>query len=141
MKLRCWHFQEDKKNKKQGWAKNWKIVQQEWYVKYILWTCSLDIYFSCKIIQMFIKVCAAFVFGLQTLWLIDFSKIYGLKDREHINKGHTFMNVVIWWKSIVSMTQSCCTIFKIFSPLCEVSSLRTTTWRIPFFMFVPRLWF
>ena len=35
------------------------------------------------------------------------------------------MNVVIWWKSIVSMTQSCCTIFKIFSPLCEVSSLRT----------------
>ena len=40
-------------------------------------------------ITTFIKVCMAFVFGLQTLLLMDFSKIYQLKGLEHFDKGHT----------------------------------------------------
>ena len=35
-----------------------------------------------------IKVCLVFVFGLQTLKLIDFSKIYQLKGLKPKNKGH-----------------------------------------------------
>ena len=38
---------------------------------------------------MFIKVCVAFVFGLQTLKLIDFTEIYLLKGMKPKNKGHT----------------------------------------------------
>ena len=53
---------------------------------------------------MFIKVCVVFVFGLQTLWLIDFSKIYWIKGQEPKDKGH--INVVIWGKSI-SMYKKC----------------------------------
>ena len=48
---------------------------------------KLDILFH-QIIT-FIKVCVAFVFGLQTLHLIDFSKIFLLKDLKPKNKGHT----------------------------------------------------
>ena len=48
---------------------------------------KLDILF-CQI-TMFIKVHVAFVFGLQPLMLIDFSKIYQLKGLEPKNKGHT----------------------------------------------------
>ena len=40
-------------------------------------------------ITTFIKVLVAFVFGLQTLLLIDFTKIYWIKDLETKNKGHT----------------------------------------------------
>ena len=43
------------------------------------------------------------VFGLQTLLMMDFTKIYQLKGLE--NKGHatwSFMNVGIWWKIISS---------------------------------------
>ena len=40
-------------------------------------------------ITMFIKVHVAFVFVLQTLLLMDFSKIYQLKVLEPKNKGHT----------------------------------------------------
>ena len=39
-------------------------------------------------ITMFIKVCVFFIFGLQTLSLIDLSKIYELKSLEPKNKGH-----------------------------------------------------
>ena len=45
---------------------------------------TLDIVF--RQITTFIKVCAAFVFGLQTLWLMDFTKIFRLKAK---NKGCT----------------------------------------------------
>ena len=31
----------------------------------------------------------AFVFGLQTIWLIDFTKIFQLKGLKPKNKGHT----------------------------------------------------
>ena len=47
----------------------------------------LDIFF-CQI-TTFIKVLVAFVFGLQTLYLIDFGRIYRLKRLEPKNKGHT----------------------------------------------------
>ena len=40
-------------------------------------------------ITTFIKVFVAFVFGLQTLRLIDFTKIYQLKGLKPKNKGHT----------------------------------------------------
>ena len=48
---------------------------------------TLDILF--RQITMFIKVRVAFVFGLQTLWLLDFTKIYQLKGLKPKNKGHT----------------------------------------------------
>ena len=48
---------------------------------------SRDIFF--RQIATFIKVCVAFDFGLQTLWLIDFSKIYRLKGLEPKNKSYT----------------------------------------------------
>ena len=48
---------------------------------------SLDILFFQ--ITTFIKVRVAFVFGLQTLSLIDFSKIYQLNGLEPKNKGRT----------------------------------------------------
>ena len=47
----------------------------------------LDIIF--RQIIMFIKVPVTFVLGLQTLKLIDYSKIYQLKGMEPKNKGHT----------------------------------------------------
>ena len=46
---------------------------------------ALDIHF-CQI-ATFIKVHVAFLFGLQTLLLIDFSKIYQLNGLESKNKG------------------------------------------------------
>ena len=47
---------------------------------------SLDILF--RQITILIKVHVAFIFGLQTLSLIDLSKIYELKSLEPKNKGH-----------------------------------------------------
>ena len=49
---------------------------------------SIRYTFFCQI-TTFIKVCAFFVFELQTLESIDFSKIYELKGLEHENKSHT----------------------------------------------------
>ena len=40
-------------------------------------------------ITTIIKVCVAFVFGLQTHKLKDFSEIYQLKDPKPKKKGHT----------------------------------------------------
>ena len=40
-------------------------------------------------ITTFIKVCVAFVFGLPTLLLIDFSKVFQLKGLKSKNKSHT----------------------------------------------------
>ena len=61
------------------------------YIKIIkcrqTYVCRLDILFHQ--ITTFIKVCVAFVFGLQTLHLIDFSKIFPLKGLKPKNKGHT----------------------------------------------------
>ena len=37
---------------------------------------------------MFIKLCVAFVFRLQALWMIDFTKIYQFKGLKPKNKGH-----------------------------------------------------
>ena len=48
---------------------------------------TLDILF--RQITTFIKVCVAFVFGLQTLWLKDISKIYQLKGLKPKNNDHT----------------------------------------------------
>ena len=48
---------------------------------------SLKYTFFCQI-TTFIKVCVAFVLGLQTLYLRDFSKIYQLKGLKPKNKGH-----------------------------------------------------
>ena len=48
-------------------------------------TMSLDNFF--RWITTFIKVRMAFVFGLQPLRLIEFTKIYGLKALELKNKG------------------------------------------------------
>ena len=49
--------------------------------------CTLDIIF--RQITTFIKVLVAFVFGLQSLWLIDFGKMFQLKGLKPKNKGHT----------------------------------------------------
>ena len=46
---------------------------------------ALDILFGQ--ISTFIKDCVAFIFGLQTFWLIGFSKIYQLKGLEPKDKG------------------------------------------------------
>ena len=48
--------------------------------------CLLDILF--RQITKFIKVCMAFVFGFQTLWLIDYTKSYQFKGLKPKNKGH-----------------------------------------------------
>ena len=66
----------------------------------ILLSClllTLDIFF-CQI-TTFIKVRVAFVFELQTFWLLDFSKNLLIKGAE-AQKQRTFMNVVIWQKKI-----------------------------------------
>ena len=47
----------------------------------------LDILF--RQIATFLKVCLAFVYGLQTLEMNEFSKIYQLKGLKPKNKGHT----------------------------------------------------
>ena len=52
-----------------------------------LYVCMLDIFF--RQIITFIKVCMAFVYGLQTLELKYLSKIYQLKCLKPKNKGHT----------------------------------------------------
>ena len=58
------------------------------------YVCTLDILF-CQI-TTFIKVRTAFVFGLQPLKLIDFTKIFQLKGLKPKKKAtQTFMNVVI----------------------------------------------
>ena len=46
---------------------------------------KLDTFF--RQIKSFLRFCLAFVFGLQTYYLIDFSKIYRLKGLEPKNKG------------------------------------------------------
>ena len=47
-------------------------------------------YFFCQI-ATFIKACAAFIFGLQTLYLKDCNKIYQFKDLKPKNKCHTII--------------------------------------------------
>ena len=46
---------------------------------------TLDTFF--RQIKSFLRFCLAFVFGLQTYYLIDFSKSYQLKGLEPKNKG------------------------------------------------------
>ena len=43
----------------------------------------------CRKIKLFIRFRSAFVFGLQTLYLKDFSKIYQLKGLKPKSKGRT----------------------------------------------------
>ena len=50
----------------------------------------LPLYILFRLIPTFIKVCVAFIFGLQTLWLIDFSKLYQLKGLEPQNRRPHF---------------------------------------------------
>ena len=50
--------------------------------------CVYLIYFFRQI-TTFIKVCVTFVFGLQTLYLINFTKIYQLKGLKPKTKGYT----------------------------------------------------
>ena len=47
--------------------------------------CTLDTFF--RQIKSFLRFRLAFVFGLQTYYLIDFSKSYQLKGLEPKNKG------------------------------------------------------
>ena len=47
--------------------------------------CALDTFF--RQIKSFLRFRLAFIFGLQTYYLIDFSKIYQLKGLEPKNKG------------------------------------------------------
>ena len=63
------------------WASNNFTVYNASYLPII------DILF--RQITTFIKVHVAFVFGLQTLQLIYFSKIFQLKGLKPKNKGHT----------------------------------------------------
>ena len=48
--------------------------------------CTIDILF-CQI-TTFIKICVAFVFGLQTLQLTDCTKMFGFKGLKLKNKSH-----------------------------------------------------
>ena len=57
------------------------------YLPMYVCNCTLDTFF-CQI-KSFLRFCLAFVFGFQTYYLIDFSKIYRLKGLEPKNKGHT----------------------------------------------------
>ena len=50
--------------------------------------CIYIRYTFSRQITTFIKVCVAFDFGLQTLELKDFSKIYQFKCLKPKNKGH-----------------------------------------------------
>ena len=66
----------------------YKSLTMKWYDTLIfLSSVPLDILF-CQI-AMFTKAGMAFVFGLQTLESIDFSKIYQLKGLQSKNNGHT----------------------------------------------------
>ena len=49
-------------------------------------TCTIRYIF--RQITTFIKVCVAFAFGLQTLLLKDFIKLFQLKCLKPKNKGH-----------------------------------------------------
>ena len=65
-------------------------LENMYAVEVLYWSSSmsaLDIFF--RQITTFIKVHVAFVFGLQTLWLIDFTKIYQLKGLKSKNEGQT----------------------------------------------------
>ena len=50
--------------------------------------CDGQIYFFCQI-PTFIKVCGVFVFRLQTLLWMNFTKIFQLKHLKPKHKGHT----------------------------------------------------
>ena len=54
----------------------------------------LDILFHQ--ITTFIKVCVAFVFGLQILWLIDFTRIYQLKGLESKKQKQHELLWMLW---------------------------------------------
>ena len=62
----------------------------DFIILYLFTTC-VDILF--RQITIFIKVHVAFAFGLQTLYSIDFTKIYGLMGQ--LKATQTFMNAVI----------------------------------------------
>ena len=69
------------------------------FLKYILdkKVCTLDTFF--RQIKSFIRYHFAFVFGLQTYYLIDFSKIYQLKGLESKKKTkQNLMSNLIWRK-------------------------------------------
>ena len=51
----------------------------------ICYVCTLNVFFHQ--IKSFLRFRLAFVFGLQSYYLIDFSKIYQLKGLEPKNKG------------------------------------------------------
>ena len=57
------------------------------HLVYLLHIPTLDILF--RQIATFIKVCVAFVFGLQILYSIDSTKIHQSKGLKPKNKGHT----------------------------------------------------
>ena len=59
------------------------FLHSKWAVKYN--TGTLDTFF--RQIKSFLRFRLAFVFGLQTYYLIDFSKNYWLKSLEPKNKG------------------------------------------------------
>ena len=63
------------------------LLQKPRYVIHATMMYIMDI-FLCQI-TTFIKVRLAFAFRLQTLWLIDFTKIYWLKGLNPKNKDHT----------------------------------------------------
>ena len=60
-------------------------VKIQLHVCMCLHVCILDTFF--RQIKSFLRFRLAFVFGLQTYYLIDFSKIYQLKGLEPKNKG------------------------------------------------------
>ena len=63
------------------------LLQKPRYVIHATMMYIMDIFL--RQITTFIKVRLAFAFRLQTLWLIDFTKIYWLKGLKLKNKGHT----------------------------------------------------
>ena len=61
------------------------MIQTNFWIQLL----AIQINILCRQITTFTKVCIAIVFGLQTIKLKDFSKIYQLKGLKLNKKGHT----------------------------------------------------
>ena len=78
------------------------LLQKPRYVIHATMMYIMDI-FLCQI-TTFIKVRLAFAFRLQTLWLIDFTKIYWLKGLKPKNKGPNKLWWTLWFDKNVYLT-------------------------------------
>ena len=79
---------------------SWYNFSQDVYQKILTNICLLDAIF--RQIKSFRRFRLAFSFGLQTYYLIDFSKVYRLKHLNPKNKQN-LMNDLIWRKNTFNL--------------------------------------